>query len=122
MIQKLLTTMFAIVPLIFSSCASHTAIEANTSNIQTHIQPGDKVRVVTKDDEETEFVVTEVTDEAIVGESEIVEFSNIARLEKVKTSNLVQVAFVTVLLAVVVGALLVSSAGDNSFGLDGEWK
>jgi len=120
--HKILTVMYAIVPLIFSSCASHTAIEANTSDIQTHIQPGDKVRVVTKDNEESEFEVVEVTDEAIVGENVKILFADIAQLEEVKTSNLVQVAFITVLLAVVVGALLVSSAGDNYFGLDGERK
>ena len=40
------------------------------------------MKVVTKDDEETSFVVVEVTDEAIVGENMIVLFNDIIYLQE----------------------------------------
>jgi len=71
-----------IVPLIFYSCTSHRTIEANNLNIQFHIKPGDKVRVQTKDNQKTEFVVTEVNDEAILGQNQKVLFTDIEKLQK----------------------------------------
>ena len=40
------------------------------------------MRIVTKDNEETEFVVVEVTDEAIVGENQKVLFTDIIKLQE----------------------------------------
>lgn len=82
MIGKLLTAIFLTLSLISASCASHTAVYPEPVNIQSVIKPGDKVRIVTKDNEETEFVVVEVTDEAIVGENVKVRFTNITKLEE----------------------------------------
>jgi hypothetical protein len=82
MIGKLLTVIFLTLSLISASCASHTAVYPEPVNIQSVIQPGDTVKIVTKDNEETSFVVVEVTDEAIVGESETVLFTDITKLQE----------------------------------------
>ena len=49
--------------LISFSCASHRAVYPDPVNIQSLIKPGDKVKIVTIDNEEAEFEVVEVTDE-----------------------------------------------------------
>ena len=69
MIHKYFSFIVLVVSLISVSCASHTAVYPEPVNIQSVIEPGDTVKVVNKDNEETKFVVVEVTDEAIVGES-----------------------------------------------------
>jgi len=51
-------------------------------NIKSIIAPGDIVRVTTKDKREVEFKVVEVTDEAIIGDTETIDFSNISKLEE----------------------------------------
>lgn len=107
------------VSLLFASCTTHRSVEANNLNIQTHIQPGDKVRVITKDDKESEFVVTEVTDEAIVGENENLMFSNIAQLEEVSTPNGAKIILYTLGFTVLVALALVSGAGGSSYS--GTW-
>ncbi len=77
---------FALTLMIFSSimssCASHTAVYPDPVNIQSVIKPGNTVKVVTKDNQETKFIVTEVTDEAIIGENQKVLFTDIAKLQE----------------------------------------
>ena len=68
-IHEYFATILLVFSLILASCASHTAVYPDPVNIQSVIQPGDTVKIVTKDNQETEFVVAEVTDEAIVGEN-----------------------------------------------------
>jgi hypothetical protein len=82
MTGKLLTAIFLTISLISASCASHTAVYPEPVNIQSVIMPGDTVKIVTKDNEETSFVVVEVTYEAIVGESETVLFTDITKLQE----------------------------------------
>jgi hypothetical protein len=82
MTGKLLTAIFLTISLISASCASHTAVYPDPVNIQSEIEPGDTVKIVTKDNEETSFVVVEVTEEAIVGESETVLFADITELQE----------------------------------------
>ena len=74
--------IFVILSLVLASCASHVAVHPEPINIQSVIEPGDTVIVVTKDDQEVEFVVVEVTDESIVGENEKVLFTDITKLEE----------------------------------------
>lgn len=63
------------------SCTSYKAM-GPLENIQTKLQLGDKVRVITKDDRELRFTITAITSEALVGDDLQVLFNNIARLEK----------------------------------------
>jgi Asp/Glu/hydantoin racemase len=83
MIGELLTVMFFVIIMIFASCvSSYTGVGTNSSSIQYFIKQGDKVKIVTTNNEETSFVVVEVTDEAIVGERETVLFTDINKLKK----------------------------------------
>jgi len=75
-------TIILVLSFILASCASHTAVYPDPVNIQSVIKPGDTVKVVTKDNQETEFVVKEVTDEAIVGENQKVLFTDIEKLQE----------------------------------------
>jgi len=77
-----IVSMTVIFSFLLGSCASHTAVYPDPVNIQSVIKPGDTVIVMTKDNQETEFVVTEVTDEAIVGENQKVLFIDIAKLQE----------------------------------------
>lgn len=77
--------MFLVISVIITSCAmyaGYVGIEANPMSIHTFIKQGDKVKIVTKDKGKTSFVVVEVTDKAIVGESETVLFTDITKLQK----------------------------------------
>jgi len=106
MIGKLLTVMFLTLSLISASCASHTAVYPEPVNIQSVIEPGDTVRIVTKDNQETEFVVTEVTDEAIIGEKIRVPLNDVKGMEEETVSagtNALNIAILT--LGVAAGAV-----------------
>lgn len=81
-IHKYSASMLLLFALILGSCASHTAVYPDPVNIQSVIKPGDKVKIVTNDNQETEFEVTDVTDEAILGENQKVLFTDIAKLQE----------------------------------------
>lgn len=80
--HKYLIFMFFVVSLISVSCASHTAVYPDPVNIKSVIKPGDTVIVMTRDNQETEFVVSEVTDEAIIGENHKILFADIEKLQE----------------------------------------
>ena len=82
MLHKYFLLMALVVSLIASSCASRTAVYPDPVNIQSVIKPGDIVKIVTEDNRETEFVVTEVTDEAILGENQKVLFTDITEFQE----------------------------------------
>ena len=73
------------------------------------IKPGDKVRVITKDSQEHEFKVVEVTDEAIVGENQTIMFSDISNLEEV-SSNVGKIILYTSLSVLLAGLAIASGA------------
>ena len=82
MIGKLLTVMFLTLSLISVSCASRTLVNPEPVNIQSAIKEGDYVKIITKDNKKIDLIVVEVTDEAIVGESETVLFADITKLQE----------------------------------------
>jgi len=112
MIGKLVTVIFLTLSLISASCASHTAVYPAPVNIQSVIKPGDTVKIVTKDNEETSFVVVEVTDEAIVGENVKVLFTDITKLEEQTVSAGENFGIITIItLGVAAGAAAGAVAG-----------
>jgi len=125
MIGKLLMAIFLTLSLISASCASHTLVSPEPLSIQTLIRPGDTVEIVTKDTEETSFVVVEVTDEAIVGyeplftevgEYETVLFTDITKLQKQTDSaekNFLNIAII--ILAVASFAVLPFAGGAGGY-------
>jgi len=110
MIGKLLTVIFLGISVIFASCASHTAVYPDPVNIQSVIQPGDTVKIVTKDNQEIEFVVTEVTDEAIIGENIKVPLNDITEMKEEIVSAGENLLIITILTVGVASAIILSPA------------
>jgi len=120
MIGKLLTVMFLTLSLILASCASHTAVYPDPVNIQSVIQPGDTVKIVTKDNQETEFVVTEVTDEYIIGENIKVSLKDITEIEEETVSAGINVLRITILTLGIGAAAILSEPMSFSSGISPE--
>jgi len=83
---KILAVYLLILAMISTSCASYVKVHPEPVNIQSVVEPGDTVKMVTKDNREIEFVVVEVSDEAIIGENETVYFRDISKLEEMSVS------------------------------------
>jgi len=73
------------------------------------------VKIVTKDNEETSFVVVEVTDEAIVGESQTVLFTDITKLQKQTASAGEKILIISIITLVGVGLVAVAFADGASY-------
>jgi len=75
-------TILIVFSLVSAACGvpSNNAIYPETGVIKSLIEPGDTVKIGTKDKKEISFVVVEVTDEAIIGENVKVEFTDITYL------------------------------------------
>jgi len=81
--KKLATSLFIVIALITYSCApTYTPVYPEPVNIKTIIKTGDTVKVTTKDNKEYEFTVVEITEDAIVGETEKFLFEDINKLQK----------------------------------------
>jgi len=85
--HKLLFLFCLSLSFLCISCAAHTAVEPEPSHIQFYIQPGEKLRVVTKDNKETEFIVKKVTEDALIGKNQKVMFEDIIELDEVTGEN-----------------------------------
>jgi len=86
-ISRGLAVFFLILTMIATSCASsYVKVHSEPINIQSLLKKGDTVRIVAKDKREIEFVVVEVSDEAIIGENEKVLFTDIFILEEMSVS------------------------------------
>jgi len=108
-VHKYFAFMLLVFSLILGSCASHTAVYPDPVNIQSVIKPGDTVKVVTKDNQETEFVVTEVTDEAIIGENIRVPLNDITGIEEETVSAGKNAFIITILILGVASAVILSA-------------
>lgn len=73
--------------LLFISCASHTAVEPEPSHIQFFIQPGESVRVVTYDNKVMEFIVEQVTEDALITRNQKVLYKDIKELDEVNGAS-----------------------------------
>ena len=93
---KILAVFFLIVAMISTSCASNVNVHPEHINIQSVVEPGDTVKMVTKDNREIEFIVVEVSDEAIIGETEKVLFTDISKLEEMSVSAGENVLVITI--------------------------
>ncbi len=119
---------FALILIVFSfiigSCASHVAVHPEPINIQSVIEPGDTVRIVTKDNQETEFVVTEVTDEYIIGENIKVPLKDIKGIEEETVSAGLKFLVITILIvgaaALTYHELSTSPLAEGAYGMSPE--
>ena len=94
---KSLAVFFLIVAMIATSCASYVKVHPEPVNIQSILKQGDTVKIVTKDNREIEFVVVEVSDEAIIGQNETVLFTDISKLEEMSVSAGENILVITVI-------------------------
>jgi len=96
-VGKRLLLVFIISNFITASCASYVKVHPEPVNIQSILKQGDTVKIVTKDNREIEFVVVEVSDEAIIGENETVLFTDISKLEEMSVSAGENILVITVI-------------------------
>jgi len=85
-ISRGLAVFLLILAIIATSCASYVKVHPEPKNIQSVVKKGDTVKIVSKDNKEIEFIVVEVSDEAIIGENEKVLFTDITKLEEMTVS------------------------------------
>lgn len=83
---KVIAVSLLIFAMIAASCASYVKVHPEPINIQSVVEPGDKVKIVTKDNREIELVVVDVNDVAIKGKNETVFFVDISKLEEMTSS------------------------------------
>ena len=70
--------------IAYSCAATYDPVYPEPVNIKTIINPGDSVKITTKDKKEYEFIVVDITEDAIVGESEKVLFTEINKLQEMQ--------------------------------------
>ena len=86
--MKVLNTFLLFIAVHFTGCTpTYTPVYPESVNIKTIIKTGDTVKVTTKDKEEYEFIVVEITENAIVGESEKLLFEDIYNLQKMVATS-----------------------------------
>ncbi len=77
------TLAILIVTTLCFGCVPTHNVKPLPDFVNTAIQPGDKVIVTTKDGETIEFVVSDVTDEMLIGENHRIALADVAALKKV---------------------------------------
>jgi len=122
-VGKRLLLVFIIFNLITASCASYVKMHPERINIQSLLRQGDTVKIVTKDDREIEFIVVEVSDEAIIGENETVLFTDISKLEEKglseKGKNALVITGKILLISLYVAAAGLGGMGSGGMGISG---
>jgi hypothetical protein len=93
---------FIVVALILSISACSSMYPIDKTAVNTEIEAGDKVRIVTKDAKEIEFQVREVSDTSIVGQTESVQKDEIETIEKKQISP-IKTVFAGIITLGVVG-------------------
>ena len=117
---KKLMLVFMVCNLITASCASYVKVRPERINIQSLLRKGDTVRIVTKDKREVDFVVIEVSDEAIIGENEKVQFTDISTLEKMNGSageNALVITGKVLLISLYVASVGLGAIGSGMGGM-----
>ncbi len=86
--SKLFLLFIIITSFLAYSCApTYDPVYPEPVNIKTIIKPGDSVKITTKDKKEYEFIVVDITEDAIVGESEKVLFTEINKLQEMTVTS-----------------------------------
>ncbi len=101
--RKLFSLFIIIITFLAYSCATYHPVYPEPVNIKTIIKPGESVKITTKDEKVYEFEVVEITDDAIVGESDKVLFTDIHKLQEMTVTageNTVNVIAGTVLMII----------------------
>ena len=75
---------FVAVTLILSMSACTSMKPIDKAAVNTDIEAGDNVRIVTRDDRQVEFKVVDISDTSIIGQTESVPKDEIASIKKKK--------------------------------------
>ncbi len=67
---------------LLSSCAQWWQVRPHTDFVNAEINPGDKLRIETRDGTRTKLVVVEIEDDKIIGELQTIMLDDIVLLEK----------------------------------------
>lgn len=84
-LRRILLVLF--ICLNYSCAPTYAPVYPEPVNIKTIIKTGDTVKVTTKDNKEYEFIVVEITEDAIVGETEKLLFKDINKLQKMVATS-----------------------------------
>jgi len=79
--------IITIIFLAYSCAPTYHPVYPEPVNIKTIIKPGDTVNITTKDEKVYEFEVVEITDEAIVGKSNKVLFTEIHKIQEMTVTS-----------------------------------
>jgi len=102
--RNLLTISLIVFSLLAYSCApTYDPVYPEPVNIRSIITPGETVKITTKDENEYEFEVVEITDYAIVGKSEKVLFTDIHKLQEMTETSLNNTGDTIMLIIEIVG-------------------
>ena len=103
MIEGILRNSVVLVLIIqiASGCTSFRPLPDEKNALEQAVKPGDKVRVITRDGKEMEFLVTQIANERIEGPRQGVAVDDIAKIERRefsvwKTATLI--AFIALLM------------------------
>jgi hypothetical protein len=83
MLRILKRCLYLLLPLILLSACTHWwEVRPYSDFVAVEVQPGDQIRIKTRDGERIKMLVVEVKDDRIVGENQTILLSDIEQLEK----------------------------------------
>ena len=84
----LIISLFILSVILLNGCApKYSEVPNERVYIRAIIKPGDTVRITTKDNKEFEFIVVDVTRDAIVGEAYKVLITEIYKIKEMTASS-----------------------------------
>lgn len=108
----------ALLTLVTTSCATWMVPVADNADspVRISVTVGDTVRILTKHGERPTFLITEITEEALVGKDQRIRYDEMAFVEKRARKRSVSEDVATGAMLVVVGSLVVlASLGSVDF-------
>jgi hypothetical protein len=113
----------SLVPILIiqlsSGCTTLQPLPEDRSALEQTVKPGDKVHVITRDGNEKEFKVTQVTEQRIEGENQSVAMDDIAKIERRDISGWKTGGLAFGVTIVVLGALFIYALSQAAFFVGG---
>jgi len=118
-----------VVALFSAACASYRPVKLIDAGDQADSVPlaslkaGDRVKVITRDGRESEFTLTAISSDALIGENQRIELADVKELETREMTGdkparwVTVVVVVVVVLALAVGLALLFSSGSSGSSL-----
>jgi hypothetical protein len=100
---------------IASGCTSLRPLPDEKNALEQAVKPGDKVHVITRDGQEMDFEVTQVTNERIEGSKQGVAVDDIAKIERREISGWKTGGLAFGVTIVALGALFIYALSQAAF-------